>query len=101
MTQLLGRRWLPNGLIIGTQAMYVPYAGPAASALFIAAELGMLFCDLVVGRWVPAPLRVRLTNRLHLLLAVPYLAFALHPPVWLGAAAVAVASFGFAGTLGL
>src|SRR6185369_15194059 len=93
--------WLPNGLIVGAEAMYVPYAGPTASLLFIAAALGMLFGDLVVGRWVPAAWRVRLTNRLHVLLAVPYLAFVLHPPVGLGAVAVAVASFGFAGTLGL
>jgi hypothetical protein len=86
---LLGS-WLPNGLIVGAEAMYVPYAGAAASVLFIAAALGMLFGDLIVGRWVRSAQRVRLTNWLHLLLAVPYLGFVLHPPVWL-----------IAGTLGL
>lgn len=97
---LLGM-WLPNGLIVGAEAMYIPYAGAAASALFIAAALGMLCGDLVVGRWVPGSWRVRLPNRLHLLLAAPYLLFLVHPPVWLAVAAVAVASFGYAGTLGL
>jgi hypothetical protein len=97
---LLGM-WLPNGLIVGAEAMYVPYAGAAASALFIAAALGMLCGDLVVGRWVPGSRRVRLPNRLHLLLAAPYLLFLVHPPVWLAVAAVALASFGYAGTLGL
>ncbi len=97
---LLGM-WLPNGLIVGAEAMYVPYAAAAASALFIAAALGMLCGDLVVGRWVPDAWRVRLPNRLHLLLAAPYLLFLAHPPVWLATGAVAVASFGYAGTLGL
>jgi hypothetical protein len=97
---LLGM-WLPNGLIVGAEAMYIPYAGAAASALFIAAALGMLCGDLVVGRWVPGSWRVRLPNRLHLLLAAPHLLFLVHPPVWLAVVAVAVASFGYAGTLGL
>jgi hypothetical protein len=87
---LLGM-WLPNGLIVGAEAMYIPYAGAAASALFIAAALGMLCGDLVVGRWVPGSWRVRLPNRLHLLLAAPHLLFLVHPPVWLAVAAVAVA----------
>jgi len=97
---LLGM-WLPNGLIVGAEAMYVPYAAAAASALFVAAAFGMLCGDAVVGRWVPGPRRIRLPNRLHLLLAAPYLLFLVHPPVWLAVAAVALASFGYAGTLGL
>jgi hypothetical protein len=92
---------VPNGLIVGAEAMFVPYAGDAAGVLFIAAALGMLVGDVVVGRWVPPETRARAANALHTLLAVPYLAFFLRPGVWAGAVAVAVASFGYAAGLGL
>ncbi|WP_433368072.1 MFS transporter [Actinoplanes sp. CA-142083] len=97
---LLGA-WLPNGLIVGAEAMYVPYAGNHAAVLFVAAALGMLTGDVVVGRWVPAAQRARQVNALQALLALPYLFFFLTPSVWVGAALVAVASFGYSGTLGL
>jgi predicted MFS family arabinose efflux permease len=54
-----------------------------------------------VGRWVSADRRARQVNAMHALLAVPYLIFFLSPNVWVGAVAVAVASFGYSGTLGL
>jgi hypothetical protein len=97
---LLGA-WLPNGLIVGAEAMFVPYAGGAAAALFVAAAVGMLTGDVIVGRWVSAERRARQVNAMHALLAVPYLVFFLSPNVWVGAVAVAVASFGYSGTLGL
>ena len=50
---LLGA-WLPNGLIVGAEAMFVPFAGGAAAALFVAAAVGMLAGDVIVGRWVSA-----------------------------------------------
>jgi predicted MFS family arabinose efflux permease len=93
--------WLPNGLIVGAEAMFVPYAGDAGAVLFVAAALGMLVGDLVVGRWVSADRRARQVNAMHALLAAPYLIFFLSPNVWVGAVAVAVASFGYSGTLGL
>jgi predicted MFS family arabinose efflux permease len=92
---------VPNGLVVGAEALYVPYAGDNAGALFVAAAGGMLAGDLIVGRWVPAGPRYRLVTPLQVLLAVPYLLFVLHPGVWLAAATVALASFGFASSLGL
>ena len=98
---LLLAQWLPGCLIVGAEALYVPYAGSGAGVLFTAAAAGMLTGDLVVGRCVPAALRGRLVVPLFALLAAPYLAFAAHPPAWTAAALVAVASFGYAGNLGL
>ncbi len=98
---LLLAAWIPNGLIVGAEAMYVPYAGAVAGALFMAGAAGMLLGDLVVGRWVPAAARERLTTPLQSLLAVPYLLFVLHPGPVVAAVAVFLASVGYAGTLGL
>ncbi|WP_191837482.1 MFS transporter [Catellatospora chokoriensis] len=98
---LLLALWLPNGIIVGAEAMYVPYAGSSAGILFIAAALGMLAGDVVVGRWVSPGRLDRLITPLQTLLAVPYLIFVFHPGTWLAAGAVAVASFGFAAALGL
>jgi hypothetical protein len=97
--RLLLAQWLPNGLIVGAEAMFVPYAGNAGGALFAAAAGGMLLGDLVVGRWTSPALRARLGLPLYALLAVPYLAFALRPGVGIATALIAVASFGYGATL--
>ncbi|KAA9376798.1 MFS transporter [Microbispora cellulosiformans] len=97
---LLLAHWLPNGLVVGAEALYVPYAGDTAGALFVTAGAGMLLGDVVVGRLTPE-LRGRLILPLSLLLAVPYLAFFAIPPGPGALAAVAVASFGFGSTLGV
>jgi hypothetical protein len=98
---LLLAQWLPNGLIVGAEALFVPYLPGAAGALFTAAAGGMLIGDLIVGRWMSRDLRQRLVIPLYLLLAVPYLAFLVHPGPWVAAATVAIASFGYAAHLGL
>ncbi|MEU4408862.1 MFS transporter [Streptosporangium sp. NPDC023963] len=100
---LLLAQWVPNGLIVGAEALYVPYAGGSAGAagtLFIAAAGGMLAGDLLVARWTTPEQRVRLAVPLFTLMAVPYLFFALSPGAWAATVLVAVASFGFAGHLG-
>jgi len=91
--------WVPNGLVVGCEALFVPYAPGAAAALFVAAAVGMLLGDLAAGRLLPPDARRRLVTPLRFLLALPYLLFALPlgPPVAAGAAAVA--SIGFASTL--
>ena len=98
---LLLAQWVPNGLIVGAEALFVPYAGQVAGALFVAAALGMLAGDVVVGRWVPSTTRIRWILPLQALLALPYLVFAFEPAVWAGAVAVALASFGYASSLAL
>ncbi|WP_214323800.1 MFS transporter [Nonomuraea sediminis] len=91
--------WVPNGLVVGCEALFVPYAPQAAAALFVAAALGMLFGDLAAGRFLSPEARRRFVTPLRFLLALPYLLFALplSTPVAVGAAAVA--SIGFASTL--
>lgn len=98
---LLLAQWLPSGLIVGAIALFVPYAGNSAGALFAAEAFGMLVGDLVYGRWVTPAWRDRLIVPLYVLLAVPFLAFPLHPPIWLAAALAGVAACGYASFLGL
>jgi hypothetical protein len=91
--------WVPNGLIVGCEALFVPYSPGAAGALFVAAAAGMLAGDLVAGRLLPARWRRPLTTPVQLLLAVPYLAFAAGPPLPVALVLVAVASVGYSGSL--
>lgn len=91
--------WIPNGLIVGCESLYVSYAPASAGTLFACAALGMLAGDVLVGRLVPPRLRPRLGFPLLLLLALPYVPFLLHPPLPLAAAAVTVASVGFGASL--
>lgn len=87
--------WVPNGLVVGCEALFVPYAPEAAGALFIAGAVGMLAGDATAGRFVPARLRGRLISPTQALLALPYLAFAFVLPVPLAAVLVAISSIGF------
>ncbi|MDT6986329.1 hypothetical protein ACFSUJ_19415 [Streptomyces lusitanus] len=98
---LLLNLWVPNGLIVGCEALFIPYAGENAGVLLAAASGGMLLGDLTVGRLLSPEWRRRSAFPLRLLLAVPYLLFALHPPALVAAVAVFVASAGFAATLPL
>ncbi|MEV5435144.1 MFS transporter [Streptomyces sp. NPDC052682] len=91
--------WIPNGLIVGCESLYVSYAPQSAGTLFACAALGMLAGDITVGRLTPPHLRPRLGTPLLLLLATPYLAFALHPPLPLAAALATLASVGFGASL--
>jgi len=91
--------WVPNGLIVGSDSLYVSYAPHAAGTLYAFGALGMFAGDLTVGRLVPPALRPRLATPLRLLLAAPYLFFFLRPSVALSAVAVTVASVGFAASL--
>jgi predicted MFS family arabinose efflux permease len=91
--------WIPNGLVVGCESLYVSYAPDAAGTLFAFAALGMLAGDVLVGRLVPPRMRPRLGFPLLLLLAVPYVPFLLHPPLPLAAAAVTLASVGFGASL--
>ncbi len=91
--------WIPNGLIVGCESLYVSYAPHDAGTLFACAALGMFVGDVTVGRLVPPAWRPRLGVPLLLLLAVPYLLFALGPALPPAAAAVTVASVGFGASL--
>ncbi len=90
---------MPNGLIVGCESLFVSYAPRHAGLLFAFAALGMLAGDTLAGRFVPEPWREWLGAPLRLLLAAPYLIFALHPSLPLAAAAVALASVGYSASL--
>ncbi len=90
---------MPNGLIVGCESLFVSYAPSHAGLLFAFAALGMLAGDTLAGRFVPQRWQEWLGAPLRLLLAAPYLIFALHPPLALAAAAVALASVGYSASL--
>ncbi|MGW0755488.1 MFS transporter [Streptomyces sp. NPDC002814] len=91
--------WIPNGLVVGCESLFVSYAPADAGTLFACAALGMFVGDVTVGRLLPRRVRGRLGVPLLLLLALPYAFFALRPAVPLAAVAVAVASVGFGASL--
>ncbi|MET9249325.1 MFS transporter [Nonomuraea sp. NPDC003709] len=91
--------WIPNGLVVGCESLYISYAPGAAGTLFACGALGMFLGDVAVGRLVPPASRPRLAVPLRLLLATPYLFFVLQPGVALSAVAAVVASVGFGASL--
>ena len=93
--------WVPNGLVVGAEALFVPFAGAEAAYLFGASAAGMLLGDVVVGRFVPVHVRDQLIGPLRLLLAAPYLAFALMPGLPAAAALAFIASVGYSASLPL
>ncbi|WP_020575140.1 MFS transporter [Actinopolymorpha alba] len=93
--------WVPNGLIVGCEALYVPFAGDRAGWLFAVGAAGMLLGDVVVGRFLPVPVRDRLIGPLRILLALPYLAFVLVPSLPVASLLVFVASIGYSASLPL
>ena len=93
--------WVPNGLIVGCEALFVPFAGERAGYLFAVTAAGMLLGDVVVGRFLSTGLRDRLIGPLRFLLAVPYLAFFLVPSLPHAAVLAFVASIGYSAGLPL
>ncbi|MBC2905943.1 MFS transporter [Streptomyces cupreus] len=93
--------WVPNGLVVGCEALFIPYATDDAGYLLAAGAVGMLLGDIVVGRFVPEALRDRLILPLRALLAVPFLVFPLAPPVPFAAVLVGLSAVGFAASLPL
>jgi len=91
--------WVPNGLIVGCESLYVSYAPSRAGLLFASAACGMFTGDVLTGRFLPPAARARLVTPMLLLLAAPYPLFALHPAVPVAAACAALASVGFGASL--
>ncbi|MDX3385515.1 MFS transporter [Streptomyces niveiscabiei] len=91
--------WIPNGLVVGCESLFVSYDPGAAGTLFACAALGMLIGDVTVGRVLRPAVRRRAVTPLLLLLAAPYAVFAFHPPLPVTAGAAALASIGFGASL--
>lgn len=49
--------WVPNGLVVGSDSLYVSYAPAAAGTMYACGALGMFVGDMAVGRLVPPALR--------------------------------------------
>ena len=90
---------VPGGLIVGCEALFVPYAGDAAGLLLTAVAAGMMTGDLLVGRFLSARGRQRAGFWLRFVLAVPFLAYAGQPALPLAAALAALAATGYAASL--
>ena len=91
---------VPNGLVAGCEALFVPFAGDSAAPLFVAGALGMLAGDVVTGRIMSASQRRRSGGWLRLLLAAPFLAFFWQPSLLLATLLTGAACIGYAATLG-
>ena len=89
----------PNGLVAGCEALFVPYAGDEAFALFVAAAAGMLVGDLVVGRVLDTKRRRASARWLRWWLALPFLLFIFGPGTPVAALAAGFACMGYAATL--
>jgi MFS family permease len=91
---------VPNGLVAGCEALFVPYAGESAAFLFVAAAVGMLVGDVLMGRILGPRQQRAAVGSLRFLLAAPFLIFLWQPGAPLAAIAVGVASVGYAASLG-
>lgn len=91
--------WVPNGLVVGCESLYVPFAPRDAGLLFACGAVGMLAGDITMGRFVPRRWRSRLSVPMLALLAAPFLLFGLRPSLPVAAGLVTVATFGFAASL--
>jgi MFS family permease len=91
--------WVPNGLIVGCESLFVAYAPRHSGLLFVSAAAGMLAGDTLAGRFIPARWRENLGAPLRVLLASPYLVFAVRPGLAVAAAVVVVASLGYCASL--
>jgi predicted MFS family arabinose efflux permease len=78
----------------------MPYASDQAAPLFLAAAVGMLAGDVLMGRVFAAPRRLACTRWLRMLLAAPFLVFLWHPSVPLAALLTGLACIGYAASLG-
>jgi predicted MFS family arabinose efflux permease len=100
--------WVPNGLVVGCESLFIPY-GNAASAghgwlagwLFASTAAGAMTGDLVIGRFVPSGRRDRIIEPLRLLLAGPYLLFFLTPAPEIAVLIGFLAAAGYAASLPL
>ncbi|GAA3168932.1 MULTISPECIES: MFS transporter [Streptomyces] len=91
--------WVPNGLIVGVESLYVPYSPGDAGLLFAFGAGSMLLGDALVGRFLSPRWRSRLAVPLCVLLAVPYLFFALEPGLPVAVVLVSLGTFGYASGL--
>jgi MFS family permease len=105
--RLLLAQWLPSALVVGAEALLIPYSAdrglPAGTGAVLMAgpAVGMLIGDFVVGRFVRPIWRERLSGPLVLLLGAPLLLLPAAPPLPVTVALLVLSGVGFAYSLGL
>ncbi len=105
--RLMLAQWLPPALIVGGEALLVPYAATrgfppyAAGVLLAALPVGILTGDFVVGRFVRPAVRERLVVPLVVLLGAPLPVLLARPPFAVVAGLLALSGIGFAYALGI
>ncbi|GGN22828.1 putative MFS family arabinose efflux permease [Actinoplanes campanulatus] len=87
--------WIPCGLVVGCESLYVSYSPRYAGAMFAFGAFGMLVGDVLTGRLLTPRQRGRIGVPLLLLLAVPHLAFAWRLSLPAALAAVMLAAIGY------
>lgn len=92
--------WIPSGLIVGCEALFVPYS-THAGFLFAVTAAGMLLGDITVGRFLSPAVRDRAIGPLRLLLSVPYLLLFLDPPLGVVLAVGFCSAIGYTASLPL
>lgn len=98
---LLVNLWVPNGLVVGCEALLLSYDAANAGLLLAAGSAGMLAGDLTVGRLLSYAQRRRSAFALRITLAAPVIPCAVHPPTLLLCQLLLVSGAGFAATLPL
>lgn len=98
---LLVNLWVPNGLIVGCEALLLSYDPARAGLLLAAGSAGMLLGDLTMGRLLNTAQRTRWAFALRVLLAAPFLLFGLNAPLPVLMIALFCSGAGFAATLPL
>jgi predicted MFS family arabinose efflux permease len=104
---LLLAQWLPAWFITGAESLIVPYTGSlgqpasAASPLLAAVPAGMLIGEVIVGRFCRPRARQRLAFPLAVVMGVPLLALAFHPPLPVAGVVLFACGSGFAYALGV
>jgi MFS transporter len=100
--------WVPNGLVVGCESLFVPYGNAASGGhsslagwLFASTAAGAMTGDLIIGRFVSPERRDRIIEPLRLLLAAPYLLFFLAPPPGVAVLLGFLAAAGYAASLPL
>jgi predicted MFS family arabinose efflux permease len=84
---------------LGVRALFLPYAGDAATMLFVASAAGMLAGDVLMGRVLNEAQRRASAKWLRLWLALPFLIYIVHPGISLAALLAGSASIGYAASL--
>jgi predicted MFS family arabinose efflux permease len=105
--RLMLAQWLPPALMVGGEALLIPYASgrgfsaSAAGAMLAALPVGMIVGDFAVGRFAGPVRREALVLPLGVLLGAPLPVLLAGPPLPVVVALLAIGGVGFAYSLGL